>query len=332
MVLPLKHSSDVAIATNNKYVGITPAGHGISADLWYSIQRTVLTDLRRPMDVAPLRSQVCVVKLYRLFSSRIYLHNELPAMKRLQTVPEELRARFTEPLEFSEDSEKVNGPCWFSMRAIDGFTLSQVRTVTKASNIIIPQEFVFHVYLQLHEALQFLHTFDPPMIKGDLIGVNVMVDPTVQDIQGFPNIKLIDFGGAMVGSSTLFTKRSLDNEWFWLYRMVYDLAMLNHTCERSGDHRNCSHETEFTDFVDTLKHASTAGKGLDGLNLEVEINLQERLPRVLKIKRKYASPEALQAIGRLLEETRKSSGDKFPTDQQILDALNASVSITTNQP
>ncbi|KAF2451830.1 hypothetical protein P171DRAFT_438499 [Karstenula rhodostoma CBS 690.94] len=165
-MLPYKSPFDVAIATNNKYVGITLAGTGITADVW-------------------------------LFSTRAYLKSELPAMKLLQTVPEELRARFTKPLDFSE-VENVDNPCWYAMEAIHGFTLSQLRGAAKFSKMIIPQEFVFHVYLQLHEALEFLHTSVPPMIKGDLVAVNVMIDPTTQDVPGFPNVKLIDFGGAQV--------------------------------------------------------------------------------------------------------------------------------------
>lgn len=340
-MLPFKSPSDVATATKNKYVGITLAGTGITADVWYAIPQAALKDAKFPVDAVSLRSQVCAVKLYRFFSSRTYLESELPAMKRLQTVPEELRARFSEPLDLSEEAEKVNDPCWYAMKAIQGFTLTQLRRAACLSKSIIPQELVFHIYLQLHEALNFLHTSDPPMIKSDLVAVNVMIDPITQDVPGFPNIKLIDFGGAQVGKAGVpFSKHAIDSEWHFLYRMTYDLAMLNHTCEYTndpvfaaggGNERNCYHGIEFTDFIDTLGHTLSAGRALDWSSLEQEMNLQVRLPRVLKIRREFASPEALQAIKRLLDETSDSKGNKFPTDHHILDALNESASGTSDR-
>ncbi|KAL5456009.1 hypothetical protein PMIN07_006838 [Paraphaeosphaeria minitans] len=273
-ILPEESPLHVADATKNRYIGITLAGKGSTAEVWYAI----------PCDVVSLRSRVCAVKLYRLYASRIYIKNELPAIKRLQTLSGHLRARFTEPLDFSDEAEK-DDPCWFAMKVVQGFTLTQLRKAIFLSKRTVPEEFVFHMYIQLHEALKFLHTSDPPMTKGDLVAVNIMIDPTTEDVPGFPNIKLIDFGGAQVGEvGLLLSDNAMDHEW-------------------------C----------------------LDGSNLEQVMNLQERLPRVLKITRHYASPEALQAIERLLEETRKSIEISFPTDQQILDALNGSVSTTSSR-
>ncbi|KAJ4351168.1 uncharacterized protein N0V89_006507 [Didymosphaeria variabile] len=223
-------------------------------------------------------------------------------MKRLQDVPADLRSRFTEPLEFSEE-DRDNGLYWYSMKAVNGFTLAQLRNTAIAGNIIIPQELVFHVYLQLNQALHFLHTSDPPMAKGDLIAVNVMVDPTNQDTPGFPNVKLIDFGGATVGGS--YAKNVIENADF---------------PDADKEKNRCVHEIEFTDFVDALGYR-LAVLGLDTPREYLEIDLQERLPKVLKIKRDYTSAENLQAIDCLVKETQESSGNKFPTDQQILDAV-----------
>ncbi|KAL5440960.1 hypothetical protein PMIN05_004687 [Paraphaeosphaeria minitans] len=297
-ILPEESPLHVADATKNRYIGITLAGKGSTAEVWYAI----------PCDVVSLRSRVCAVKLYRLYASRIYIKNELPAIKRLQTLSGHLRARFTEPLDFSDEAEK-DDPCWFAMKVVQGFTLTQLRKAIFLSKRTVPEEFVFHMYIQLHEALKFLHTSDPPMTKGDLVAVNIMIDPTTEDVPGFPNIKLIDFGGAQVGE---YTNDSV-------------------FAAGGGNGRNCFHGIEFTDLVDSLGYVLAARRCLDGSNLEQVMNLQERLPRVLKITRHYASPEALQAIERLLEETRKSIEISFPTDQQILDALNGSVSTTSSR-
>ncbi|OAG08626.1 uncharacterized protein CC84DRAFT_1174077 [Paraphaeosphaeria sporulosa] len=339
-LIPSSFLSDVAFATHNKYVGISLAGKGFTAEVWYAIPRSAFGSINHPADVGLLRSHICAVKLYKLYSPQIYLKNELPAMKRLQTIPDELRARFTEPLDFSE-AESDNERCWVAMKAIPGFTLTQLRGAALLSKKVVPQEFVFHMYIQLHKALKFLHTSDPPMTKGDLVAVNVMIDPSTQDVPGFPNIKLIDFGGAQVGKIGVpLSKHAMDSEWNWMYRMMYDLALLNHTCEYTnesvfttggGNERNCTHEIDFSDFIDTLGYALAAGRRLDESNLEQEMNLQERLPRVLKIRRDFACPEALQAIERLLEGTGKSINNKFPTDQQILDVLSERTSTSSSR-
>ncbi|KAL5380563.1 hypothetical protein PMIN03_004659 [Paraphaeosphaeria minitans] len=226
-ILPEESPLHVADATKNRYIGITLAGKGSTAEVWYAIPRATLSGTDLPVDVVSLRSRVCAVKLYRLYASRIYIKNELPAIKRLQTLSGHLRARFTEPLDFSDEAEK-DDPCWFAMKVVQGFTLTQLRKAIFLSKRTVPEEFVFHMYIQLHEALKFLHTSDPPMTKGDLVAVNIMIDPTTEDVPGFPNIKLIDFGGAQVGEvGLLLSDNAMDHEWYCIYRTIYDLAMLN---------------------------------------------------------------------------------------------------------
>lgn len=328
-------SSDVHIATKNKYMGISLAGKGCTAETYFAIPQSAVNNTDRTPDAASLRSQVCAVKLYKMHASRVFFNNELPAMKRLQTVTEALRARFVEPLDNSDESGKDNAPSWIAMKAIQGFTLTQFRRAVFLSKKVVPEEFMFHMYVQLHEAVKYLHTSDPPMVKGDIVGVNVMIDTSTQEVPGFPNIKLIDFGSANIGKAGVPLSQQLrDQEWQWVYRLMYDFATLNHKCEYSKDSdlasggenkRTCSHGVEFTDFIDSLGYALTAGRRLDKSYSEQEINLQERLPRILKIRRNYASPKVIQAIKHLLEETSASIDDKFPSDHKILEVLNRKV-------
>ncbi|KAL1592684.1 hypothetical protein SLS60_011100 [Paraconiothyrium brasiliense] len=325
-MVPSKSPSKLMKATNGKYVSISHAGSGMTADIYFALPQKSLEGLKHPLNLTALRSQVCAIKLYKQFASRFYLKYELPAMKRLQDVPEELRARFAEPLNFCE-MDAADGSYWYSMKAVNGFTLSQLRNTAATIKTIIPQELVFHVYLQLNQALNFLHTSDPPMVKGDLIAVNVMVDPSNQDTPGFPNIKLIDFGCSLVGGS--YANAAMESERHWLYKMMYDLAMLNHRCKRTDaafadadkGSNNCVHEIEFTDFVDALRQRLVVDLGLSRSKEQVDIDLQERIPKILKIKRGYASAESLQAIDYLVKQSLESSEVKFPTDQQILDAV-----------
>jgi serine/threonine protein kinase len=66
----------------------------------------------------------------------------------------------------------------------------------------MPEEFIWHLYKQLHQALIFLHyVCKPPIAHGDLHAGNVIVGYSSPYEQGLPQVKLIDFGCAAVISS-----------------------------------------------------------------------------------------------------------------------------------
>lgn len=319
-----KAPSLVVTGTQGRYVGISHAGSGKSCDVFYAIPQVVFKEERTVGTRRTLPSQVCVVKVFKSLYSN-YFKKELPALKRLEYVPQQLKARFTEPLEFTDGDENDQSRApWYSMKAVHGFQLTRLFTAVGAIKSPVPAELVFHGYVQLNEAIQFLHNTKPPMIHGDLCDPNIMVDLAQQEISGFPNFKLIDFGDSLAGKD-LHEYISL-HEKIRLYQLIQEIAWLNHSCKNATalfptrGLAPCIHDAEFTDFVDTLDSRIEAGVYGNGSHEHLDTDLQHRLPNILSAKVKSASGATLQAIDLLMKEAIKISASKFPTDQQILSA------------
>ena len=107
---------------------------------------------------------------------------------------------------------------WFAMSALTRCTLKDFKDAT--AHFPIPEEFVFHIYIQLSEAYHFLHIQDPPMVHLDLWEPNVMLNALEQDFAGFPNVVFIDFGLARhaKGETDLVIEREC------LYNLLYRMA------------------------------------------------------------------------------------------------------------
>ena len=62
----------------------------------------------------------------------------------------------------------------------------------------IQQQLVYHFFIHGYQALQFLQeACNPPVVHSDLHLGNWMLDWSWQEVCGFPNVVVIDFGAAM---------------------------------------------------------------------------------------------------------------------------------------
>lgn len=89
--------------------------------------------------------------------------------------------------------EYQNPITWISMPALSScLTVDHIMNLTSEP---IPRAFVFHFFLQMLDALTFLHS-TCGIVHKDLHFQNVMLDILKQDIPGLPNLILIDFGNS----------------------------------------------------------------------------------------------------------------------------------------
>ena len=96
--------------------------------------------------------------------------------------------RFSHPhirrvIEQIEDEKHI----FLVLEYIDGTNLENV--LSEAGGLLSEEKVIFYA-LQIAEALQYLHSLNPPIINRDIKPRNIMVD-------GFDNVKLVDFDIAM---------------------------------------------------------------------------------------------------------------------------------------
>jgi serine/threonine protein kinase len=90
------------------------------------------------------------------------------------------------------DVDATSPTSWIVLPVIQGPPLADILDNPKYT---IPEALAFHVFLQLAEALHFLHKLTPFAIAhGNVHEGNIMLDPSHCDVVGFPNVVLIDFG------------------------------------------------------------------------------------------------------------------------------------------
>lgn len=138
---------------------------------------------------------------------------------------------------------------WFVMTAIVGFQLSKLRTAAVITKKTFPKELVAHIAIQLHETLAWLHNLDPPVLHRDLWQCNIMMDPSSQEIDGFPNVVVVDFGSAVA------TRDPKLHSWErgTLYTLLYTFATMNISCEPANhcgnELKRCHCDVDWIDFV-----------------------------------------------------------------------------------
>ncbi|KAF2250796.1 hypothetical protein BU26DRAFT_503422 [Trematosphaeria pertusa] len=93
---------------------------------------------------------------------------------------------------------------WVAFQALtSSLTLVSLQRFCLNDGVPIPEELLFHIFIELVSAGRFLHEECSPVIThNDLHIRNLMLDPTKQDFSGFPNLVVIDFGLASERWST----------------------------------------------------------------------------------------------------------------------------------
>jgi serine/threonine protein kinase len=237
--------------TNRRYIPIRKAGSGKYGNVWYALKA------RRRNNKQPLLSQLVALKVPVRHTEEL-ITQEVRKLKQLQSTEGCPTSRF--PRCFDSSWDETGKLCrWYTMSSISGFTLYNLRMSTTEP---IPEGLVSHITIQLAEAFRWLHSQNPPIIHGDFHAANAMIDPSRQDVPGFPNAMVIDFGTAQNGSEAAI---AIERRLYFV--MMKELAVanvrhkwcLNTQRER---HPDCNHDTEWIDFVSVLRNPTCIQNGI----------------------------------------------------------------------
>ncbi|KAF2643704.1 hypothetical protein P280DRAFT_477181 [Massarina eburnea CBS 473.64] len=341
-------------ATQHKYIPIAVAGEGKSGKVWYAIQKNLIEHPVGATQLTALRAQVCAVKVYapdnarknmksespfiKYVISRFNLENEIEyesssheiaALLQLKRCSGSLSHRFPQLIEALTQKEAGPGnSSWFSMGAIRGFQLSELtRFAHCLRNTPLPEALVYHIFVQLMEALEFLHKAG--ISKSDIQELNVMVDMANSDVSGLPNIMFIDFAGSKLGITDW--KCSTDRAYYYI--LMHRIATKDHAClpgalEAQGARLQAdicrAHDKSWTEFVGALrKHklnaVSDAEMATDG-----DLRPGGRLFAMAKARRLCPDGFNHRVIETLLNETLKRADVKdvqFPSEEEVLEAI-----------
>ena len=182
------------IPTN--HIMVSKAGDGIFGDVYFCLRADAMTftdsNTTHSSNAKPdLITKLVAVKVVGSRYNNADLSRELEIMTAIQnqvhTLP--VAQRFFQLLEWDTVAPY---PQWI---VTSTFPICWNLTGLTLSANGMPEEFLWLVYSQLHEALDFLHnTCDPPIAHGDLHQGNVIIGFPTPDRLGLPEVKLIDFG------------------------------------------------------------------------------------------------------------------------------------------
>ncbi|KAF2650720.1 hypothetical protein K491DRAFT_730774 [Lophiostoma macrostomum CBS 122681] len=231
--------------TNRQYIPVLKAGSGRYGNVWLALKADVLHSKK------PFKPQLIALKLPTPRNENM-LTREVQKLQYLQTTAGSPTARFVTC--FHAQWDESHTYCdWYTMTAIPGFTLHDLIVTFACPSLPVPEALVSHVAIQLAEAFRWLHTHDPPLLHGDFHEANVMLDPSKQDVPGFPNVTLIVFGNAKDG-----TPAALHVERVRYFQMIKELAMVDvgHTwCVNTlrEKHADCNHDDEWIEFLKVVR-------------------------------------------------------------------------------
>ncbi|KAF2107561.1 kinase-like domain-containing protein [Lophiotrema nucula] len=224
----------------------------------------------------------------------------------------------------SRDEEEPLRCNWFSMRA-GSLALNNVLWNFEGTDLLIPhlpEELIWHVFIQFSEALWFLHkACNPAIAHGDLHTGNVVLDWATQDTPGFPNLILIDFGSAAISQedsehfeATEFDLR-LDVEEFYsvLVTMSHPTNNSRPYCLTQGCDQSCAHTEGWLEFKQHI-----CGKLGDPNSTSLE-EIMKSFGQVAAANRARTSEDVLRLIrqgcSRFVDEERD-------LEQHLLSAWN----------
>ncbi len=148
------------------------------------------------------------------------------------------------------DFLEIDGEIYTVMDFIDGMDLRKA----VQTNGYYPQDVVFHWAKQLAEALNYLHSLDPPIIHGDIKPANIMLQPD-------GNICLIDFNVSLVFDET---KRKLTSisEGFSPPEQYRNKTMYDKMTGNTQSHVNTGNQTQNV-FTDNSGRSYTEASTID---------------------------------------------------------------------
>ena len=181
------------IPTN--YIKVSKAGDGIFGDVFFCVRADTTTftesaSIHNSGAKPNLAKKLVAIKVVSARTD-LNLSRELEIMQAIQTQVQTLPAaqQFFQLIEWDTISPHAT---WAVTSTLPMCCSMQELTLGIDS---VPEETMWLVYTQLHEALDFLHNkCKPPIAHRDLHQGNVLIGFSNPDALGLPELKIIDFG------------------------------------------------------------------------------------------------------------------------------------------
>jgi serine/threonine protein kinase len=185
----------------------------------------------------------------------------------------------------------------------------------------VPEEFVWHIYIQLTDALKFLHhVCEPNVPHGDLHMNNVLIDVGAPRLShpGFPQIKVIDFGGRW-RETDVAGKLLMDADRNHLYSVLAGLYAEAESCHCTEESHKRHHD-EWHSFGQTC-YDESVGEYCNPMSLE---EMWEQYGEIAVSRRKATPERVLQKIKEVvfdvgeanIKATEKLIQDKLSSGEQ----------------
>jgi len=261
---------------------------------------------------APLKTQLCAVKIPSR-KNQDTTAREIEVLKCFGLKAGPLAQRFPQFIDAVYVEEPLSSCRWLATTAIPGFNLEQLIEATGPDPV--PNELVMHIYLQLGEAIRFMH--DMELAHRDLHPGNIMLDPSKQDVPGFPNVVVIDFGSVKDEAR----REELVEERKRFYYVVSQLAMMYRKCRPvhhwASNVKDCACDPFWVDFVKVLNEPKPFLYPQDIVMGHVEF--QSRFGARAVAIRDSVKPDTRYQIAKLIGKAMQSV--KGVTEEEIRKSL-----------
>jgi serine/threonine protein kinase len=181
------------------YILVSKAGSGMAGDAYFCLlKEAVISERLRIKSEASqaatdLVSKLQVVKVKGTHHVYNFTRNEV---QMLRTVDDNRKVRpgYLQFFDLLASNTTHSSIDWLATSTLP--FCCDLRSLAKNADSM-PEEFVWHLYKQLHQALDFLHYVCKPSIThGDVHAGNVIIGYSSPYEQRLPHVKLIDFGCA----------------------------------------------------------------------------------------------------------------------------------------
>ncbi|KAF2710263.1 hypothetical protein K504DRAFT_454587 [Pleomassaria siparia CBS 279.74] len=172
------------------------------------------------------------------------------------------------------------------------------------------EEFVYHVFIQLMDALFFLHKkCDPPIVHSNIFAENLMLDTRSEPhYPGFPNIILIDFGESDEAPSSYdYAECKLGRDRCMAYSVVYLLGIKASKGSRSAERNSDG----FLEFQKMFPSSMYYRKEECSPSLE---SVWESFGETAKSARANTSPEQLREMSEIFTNASRENEDLLEMD------------------
>lgn len=251
-----------------KYIPIRFAGEGEDTEVYFCIPKS-----------EEVTSQIAEAKKHAeqgvksLMSKLVAVKVAKPGLRHTHTLNKEIRI-LQSILTCQKDKEQEQAPgqlqeqehhCiellahdsafgWLALPAYtSSLTLHSFIKSIENEKGVMPEELIYHSFIQIMETLNFLQNVcEPPIAHADFHAGNIMLGPSTKHFPGFPNLILIDFGNALDFDCVFKCTR----DYHAACELIYDMNKLRPRCyhgANSDRHKKCGHSEGWVAFRSTLR-------------------------------------------------------------------------------